>query len=209
MDAEVLITAGYGAAMVLAALIVEWLSARTHHRSLRYRTNGFEYSEEHDHWICPEGEHLWPHEYDHERRFVRYRAKASICNGCPVKEKCTDSDSGREIVRPVDPWPHSEAGRFHRGIAVLLVVIGLLILVVGALRSGGSAAALVLFATLICVATVVGVLLARDLAQHKSGFPDGAGVASPRVAHVGADGRRPATRWASERRGVGAEGERW
>ena len=23
---------------------------------------------------------------------------------------------GREIVRPLDPWPHSEAGRFHRGI---------------------------------------------------------------------------------------------
>ena len=26
-------------------------------------------------------------------------------------EPSTDSDHGREVVRPLDPWPHSEAGR--------------------------------------------------------------------------------------------------
>ena len=54
----------------------------------------------------PEGEHLWPHEFDHERRLMRYRAKAHVCNGCPRKADCTDSDEGREIVRPLDRWPH-------------------------------------------------------------------------------------------------------
>ena len=55
---------------------------------------------------------------------MRYRAKAHVCNACPRKDACTDSDHGREIVRPLDPWPHSEAGRFHRGISLLLVVLG-------------------------------------------------------------------------------------
>ena len=75
-----------------------------------------------------------PHEFDHERRLVRYRAKAHICNGCPRKAACTDSDRGREIVRPLDPWPHSEAGRFHRAISLLMVALAALILVVEAAR---------------------------------------------------------------------------
>ena len=83
--------------------MLEWLSAHTHRRALRFRTAGFAYDETHDHWVCPEGEHLWPHEFDHERRLVRYRAKAHICNGCPRKAQCTDSDRGREIVRPSTP----------------------------------------------------------------------------------------------------------
>ena len=46
----------------------------------------------------------------------------------PAEGSCTDSDDGREIARPLDPWPHSEAGRFHRGIALVLVVLaGLMI----------------------------------------------------------------------------------
>ena len=48
---------------------------------------------------------------------MRYRAKPSVCNTCPVKSTCTTSDHGREISREIDPWPHSEAGQFHRGIA--------------------------------------------------------------------------------------------
>jgi hypothetical protein len=61
---------------------------------------------------------------------VRYRAEAHVCNPCPHKPTCTDSDRGRVIVRPLDPWPHSEAGCFQRGIALLLVGLALLIVVV-------------------------------------------------------------------------------
>ena len=78
---------GYAALLLRGRRALEWLSAHTHRRSLRYRTAGFTYDPEHDHWQCPEGEHLWPHEFDHERRLVRYRAKAHICNGCPRKER--------------------------------------------------------------------------------------------------------------------------
>ena len=121
-----MLAAGYAALLTGGAFVLEWLSAHTHRRALRYRTAGFAYDETHDHWLCPEGEQLWPHEFDRERRLVRYRARAHVCNACPSKQRCTDSDRGREIVRPLDPWPHSEAGRFHRVIALLMVVLAAL-----------------------------------------------------------------------------------
>jgi hypothetical protein len=96
--AEVFLAAGYASLLVAGAFVLEWLSAHTHRRALRYRTAGFTYDEGHDHWICPEGEQLWPHEFDRERRLVRYRARAQVCNACPSKPRCTDSDHGREIV---------------------------------------------------------------------------------------------------------------
>ena len=73
MNPEVALAAGYAALLLSGAFALEWLSAHTHRRSLRYRTAGFTYDEAQDHWKCPEGEHLWPHEFDHERRLVRYR----------------------------------------------------------------------------------------------------------------------------------------
>src|SRR5260370_40657547 len=30
----------------------------------------------------------------------QYRADAATCNACPVKEKCTDSENGRSVLRP-------------------------------------------------------------------------------------------------------------
>jgi hypothetical protein len=65
-----------------------------------------------DTWVCPEGERLHRTETDLRMRLVRYRARAHICNACRLKDGCTDSDSGRAIARAIDPWPHSEAGRF-------------------------------------------------------------------------------------------------
>ena len=77
-------------------------------RAVRYRTAAFAYVADLDHWLCPEGEQPWPHELDRERRMVRYRAHAQVYNTCPAKHRCTDSMDGREIVRPLDPWPHRD-----------------------------------------------------------------------------------------------------
>jgi hypothetical protein len=171
MNAEVLLAAGYAAGLIGGAFTLELLSAHTHRRALRYRTAGFAYIADHDHWVCPEGEHLWPHSFDRERRLVRYRARAHVCNSCPSKHRCTDSDHGREIVRPLDPWPHSEAGRFHRVIALVLVGLAALVLVAVLVRRHAPAEA-ALLGGMLGMAMLAARWLARDLRAHPAGFPE-------------------------------------
>ena len=199
MSSEVLLAAGYAGVLAAGAFVLEWLSAHTHRRSLRFRTAGFTYNETHDHWECPEGQHLWPHEFDSERRLVRYRAEAHICNGCPRKPACTDSDHGREIVRPLDPWPHSEAGRFHRGISLLMILLGALILLVEVVRHHEPAEAGLLLALLVLVA-IAGRWLLRDFRAHPAHFPETTVAHGLRLAAAGADGRRARSRWRSQNR---------
>ena len=171
VSGETILAAGYAALLIAGAFVLEWLSAHTHRRALRFRTAGFTYDGTRDFWQCPEGEQLWPHEFDHEQRLVRYRAKPQICNACPRKRACTDSDRGREIVRAMDPWPHSEAGRFHRVIALLLVGLGLLILLAEVARHHRPGEAGLLLAVFVLGALAVR-WLGRDLRRHPSGFPD-------------------------------------
>lgn len=102
---------------------------------------------------------------------MRYRAKAHICNGCPRKHRCTDSDEGPEIARPLDPWPHSEAGRFHRGLALTMVVLAVLVLLVEAIRNHAPAEAGLLLG-LLAATLVVLRLLVRDFVRHPAGFPE-------------------------------------
>jgi hypothetical protein len=170
MRAEVILAAGYAGLLTGGAFALEWLSAHTHRRALRYRTAGFAYDSTHDNWLCPEGEQLWPHEFDRELRLVRYRARPHVCNSCASKPRCTDSDHGREIVRPLDPWPHSEAGRFHRVIALLLIALSTLILLVEAGRHHAPVEAALLLGSL-AVVLLAGRWLLRDLRVHPSSFP--------------------------------------
>jgi hypothetical protein len=170
MSAEALLAAGYALALALGVSALEWLSAHTHRRAMLYRTAGFAYDEDHDAWVCPKGERLWPHSYEHERRLVRYRARPQICNACPAKERCTDSDEGREIVRSLDPWPHSEAGRFHRGISLVLIALALLVLGVAAIRNRDPDE-LALLGAALAICLLLGRLLVRDFRRHPAAFP--------------------------------------
>ncbi|MET0819111.1 MAG: hypothetical protein ABWZ67_16215 [Solirubrobacteraceae bacterium] len=189
MSPEVLLGAGYAGFLVAAAVVIELLSAHTHRRALRYRTAGFAYDAVQDHWECPEGQHLWPHEFDSERRLMRYRAKAHICNRCHRKDACTDSDDGREIVRPLDPWPHSEAGRFHRGLSLVLIALALLVLaVVGARHHEPTEAALLLGLLGLTLAT--GRWLLRDFRTHPANFPEPTAGHGLRIAAADAAARR-------------------
>jgi len=201
VSAEALLFAGYGAFLLMAAALLEWLSAHTHRRSLRYRTAGFTFNAELDHWVCPEGQHLWPHDFDHERRVVRYRAKAHICNGCPRKADCTDSDRGREITRPLDPWPHSEAGRYHRGLSLMLVALAGFVLAVGMIRNH-AAAELAAPVALAVAAAFIARWLLRDLATHPANFPAPTPASGTRMpAEAAASAGR--SRWATQRRTKG------
>jgi transposase len=59
----------------------------------------FQYDSEKDRYICPEGQFLPLFSRRKTEQVRVYRAKAEICNACPVKAKCTDSKSGRYIFR--------------------------------------------------------------------------------------------------------------
>jgi hypothetical protein len=202
VNGEVILAAAYAGLLVLGAFCLEWLSAHTHRRALRYRTAGFTYDAVHDHWRCPEGEHLWPHDFDHERRLVRYRARAHICNGCPRKHDCTDSDRGREVVRPLDPWPHSEAGRFHRGISLMLVALAAFTLLVEGARHHHPPEAALLLGVLL-VAALAARRLTSDFLAHPSGFPAPTSAQGLGFAAASPGGRRARSRWASQNRTKG------
>jgi hypothetical protein len=167
---ESLLAAGYGLFLALVAIGIDALARHSHRRSELYRTAGFTYHAQLDAWECPEGERLHRIETDMEHRLARYRARAHVCNVCPRKHDCTESNTGREVTRMLDPWPHSEAGRFHRVIAVAIVCFGILVIVAGAALNHGSADLAVLGAALL-VDTIVGLYLWADLRTAPSGFP--------------------------------------
>ena len=93
----------------------------------QHRSGGFVYHEDHDAWLCPEDQWLWPRSFDPDNRIMRYRGSPSICNACPVKQTCTISNDGREVSRAIDSWPASEAARFHRGIACTVSAIAVIL----------------------------------------------------------------------------------
>ena len=167
---ESILAAGYGLFLALCALGLDALARHSSHRAGRYRTAGFTYMKSVDAWECPEGERLHRVETDLEMRLIRYRARAHVCNRCRLKDACTDSDGGREIARALDAWPHSEAGRFHRGIALAMVGFALLVILAGAGLNRGAGDLAVLGAALLA-ATGIGLFLLADLRSTPSGFP--------------------------------------
>jgi hypothetical protein len=167
---ESVLAAGYGLFLALCALGLDAVAHRSNRRADRYRTAGFTYMGAVDAWECPEGERLHRVETDLEMRLIRYRARAHICNACRLKDACTDSDSGREIASAMDGWPHSEAGRFHRGIALAMVGFGLLVICAGAGLNQGAGDLAVLGAALL-LSAMAGVYLFADFRSTPAGFP--------------------------------------
>lgn len=117
------LSAGYAVALLLSAYGIDLLARRAHTANDEHQTQGFVFHEDHDAWLCPEDQWLWPRSFDPENRVMRYRGSPSVCNACPVKDSCTSSDDGREMGRTVDSWPSSESARFHRGIACSVTVL--------------------------------------------------------------------------------------
>jgi hypothetical protein len=170
MGTEAILAAAYSGFLVAVAGGLDLLARHSHRRSGQYRTLGFTFRHDLDVWECPEGEYLRRLHLDAGRRIVRYRARADVCNACPAKEQCTDSDEGREIVHALDPWPHSEAGRFHRGICVVLAALGVVIAAIGLARAESMNEVLVLAVALGLSASVTGRLLG-SFRRTPAGFP--------------------------------------
>lgn len=165
--------AGYALFLLASAYGLEFLARNAHRHSLRLRTAGFVYHQHLDVWECPQGQHLLPIAIDHEQRRIHYRGDAQVCNHCPLKAGCTDSDKGREIVRSLDPWPHSEVGHFHRGLSLVLIMLATLMVLVVMGWHHQLHEVILLGGTLVCLA-LVGQHLLRAFRANPANFP-GAG----------------------------------
>jgi hypothetical protein len=162
---EPLLATGYTLLLVVIAGGLKWMGRHSHRRADQYHTGGFRFHKDAEHWECPMGARLHMAEIDHELRVVRYRAPARTCNGCSMKPDCTDSDGGRVISVPMDPWLSSAIGRFHRGISLSVLVLAGLIIAIEIFRHNHAMELLELVAIMVMV-SLLGLNLLRGLRGH-------------------------------------------
>lgn len=144
---------GYGLVLLGVAYGIDLLARRASAMLEGRGRGGFVYHADHDAWLCPQDQWLWPHSFDPENRVMRYRADPLVCNSCPVKDTCTFSNAGREIRRHVDPWPASEAARFHRGIACTVTVLAV-VWPLATILSGPPASDMIVLGTVTFLVTI-------------------------------------------------------
>jgi transposase len=71
-------------------------------RTALFTIEDFIYDAQKDSYTCPAGETLHRRGHDHRGSYVRYAAKASACNACHLKGKCTKSPKGRWVSRSLE-----------------------------------------------------------------------------------------------------------
>ena len=69
------------------------------HQRPYYGPAQFAYDAEGDVYVCPQGALMRPFRRSFQQERVQYRARAAVCNACPVKAACTPSDAGRVVHR--------------------------------------------------------------------------------------------------------------
>ena len=76
-----------------------------------YGQQEFTYLPERDVYICPQGQELA--RASRAENAYLYRARAGVCNACPVMSACTSSSKGRTIRRPFDQEYIERVQRHH------------------------------------------------------------------------------------------------
>jgi hypothetical protein len=122
-----------GFLLLLAYLLLLWVGgrvleslARAHfHRAQRYAHHGFVYDGELDRYECPQGELLTLQTFDDRDKLAIYKAPASSCNRCMLKEFCTPHDEGRHVYRSLAEFHETDLGRFHRGLSLIILGVAL------------------------------------------------------------------------------------
>jgi hypothetical protein len=88
------------------------------------------------------------------------------------------------VVHAMDPWPHSEAGRFHRGISLAVVLIAGLILAAESLRNHSPLELAVLAAVSLAV-TLTAWHLHAAFRASPANFPTSAPRVPAEPVHLG------------------------
>jgi hypothetical protein len=163
---------GYVTLLAAVAAALEWTARRVHRRSEAFHTASFNYHADRDLWRCPSGEHLHRQSVGHARARV-YRAPAHVCNRCALKSQCTDSDRGRMLEIQPDAWVNSTMARFHRGLSLVLLLLGELVLAVEFVRASAASPApnrhvVWLLGALMLILGAIVVRLSRRFLSHPS-----------------------------------------
>ena len=132
---EFVLYLGYAVFLAVIALLLELVAGHASRRSATISTVGFTYHPDRDVWQCPQDKHLFPVFSDSVKKKVTYRAPAEICNACPSKAACTDSNNGRTIERTSVESLQYGMQRFHRAVSLTLLALAALILAVEVYRT--------------------------------------------------------------------------
>lgn len=155
---EFVLYLGYALFLAAIAFLLELIAHHAHRRAMTVSTIGFTYHPDRDIWQCPEDKHLFPIFSDTVKKTVIYRAPADICNSCPSKAACTDSNSGRSIERKSTDTLQYGMQRFHRAVSLTLLTLAGLILVVEVYRTASFYPRALLVAILLLFAIAAGRL---------------------------------------------------
>ncbi|MCH6255885.1 IS1182 family transposase [Puniceicoccaceae bacterium K14] len=68
-------------------------------RGSLYAIDKFLYDRSRDAYLCPAGNYLNPKTADKIRMGMQYIARKELCNACPLKRECTNSNAGRIVLR--------------------------------------------------------------------------------------------------------------
>ena len=78
-------------------------------RAGHYDDTQFTYDVARDTYTCPAGQTLTRRRYHERRNTYEYTAAAGVCAACPLRDKCTEAQSGRTLQR------HRDAARVALG----------------------------------------------------------------------------------------------
>jgi hypothetical protein len=74
----------------------------------------FRYDAKLDVYLCPAGKELYVLPSGCTDQFIQYRGQPSVCNACPLKAQCTDSNYGRKLSRHVAEDAFARVRAFHQ-----------------------------------------------------------------------------------------------
>ncbi len=136
-DLELWLFLGYVAVLWLGAWLLEAMARAHFRRALRHAHVGFEYDPGLDRYECPQGELLTLQTHDDRNKLAIYKAPASSCGGCVLKDFCTPHDEGRHVYRSLAEFLETDTGRFHQWLSFLMLALAVAFATSGVIRWWG------------------------------------------------------------------------
>src|SRR5271166_993647 len=133
LDLGLVLLLAYVLALWIGGAVLEFLARAHFKRAQRYAHTGFDYDAELDRYECPQGELLTLHTFDDRNKLAIYKAPASSCNKCVLKEFCTPQNDARHVYRTLVEFHETDVGWFHRCLSLIILALAVAFSAVGLL----------------------------------------------------------------------------